>query len=422
MGKLIMMKLIRESTVLLLLAVLSFAALGYSAENVPVPTAYRGLYNKLDRILDEQLRIEAGTRTKPAQRGPMLCTDLLVANSNRGEALLLPQTMQGVIACLDSFRELGVECVKFAVQYPLLTSDFPRNEGYVAFYRQVVAEAHKRGLKVMPHVSVIFADTPFSPMKGIYRGLTLAKFKSEYRLMVTRVANELKPDYLDLLTEPDTHAKLTGLRELNQPAVIADVVQNALRGWDHKGILCGAGSGSWSSTDFARAFVAIPKLDYLAIHVYPVNARFLDNARQMARIAHGAGKQCCIDESWLYKTERPGGGENVAASADVFRRDAFSFWQPLDAKFMTLMYELACHERIGLLSFYWSSFLYGNLDYTPELDKIPYRDLMRRLNSVAFAAIRARAPNGLGEHLRKLAKHDQEARGLTALPAEAQDH
>ncbi|MBW2410738.1 MAG: hypothetical protein JRF72_13135, partial [Deltaproteobacteria bacterium] len=338
-----------RATVLLLLTLLSYAVRSDSAETVHIPTTYAGLYNRLDRILDEQLQIEARVKTKPGQYSPMLCTDLLVANSNRGEVLLNPQTMQAVTTCLDSFRELGVGCVKFAVQYPLLTPDFPRNEEYVAFYRQVVTEAHKRGIKLMPHVSVIFADTPFSQMKGIYRGLTLARFKSEYRLMVMRVANELKPDYLDLLTEPDTHAKLTGLRELNQPAVIADVVQNALRGWDHKGILLGAGSGSWSSTDFAQAFVAIPELDYLAIHVYPVNARFLDNARQMARIAHAAGKQCFIDESWLYKTERPGGGDNVAASANIFRRDVFSFWQPLDSKFMTLMYDLACHEQVSLL-------------------------------------------------------------------------
>ncbi|MFA7369767.1 MAG: hypothetical protein WC334_09000, partial [Kiritimatiellales bacterium] len=209
-----------------------------------VPAAYTALYSTLERSLDEQLRIESAAGTKPDQHGPLLCTDLLVANSNRGEALLMPETMPAVVTTLRSFRELGVDCVKFALQYPLLTPDFPRNDEYLAFYRQVVDEAHKLGIKVMPHVSVIFADTPFSPFQGIYRDLTIEKFKADYRLMVMRVARELKPDYLDMLTEPDTHAKLTGLRELNTPAVIAEVVQNALQGWDHTGILCGAGSGS----------------------------------------------------------------------------------------------------------------------------------------------------------------------------------
>ncbi len=388
---------------LLFLAFLNFAISNYAADSSSVPPNYAELYNKLDRIIDEQLQIEAKVKTKQSQFSPILCAELLVANSNRGEELLLPQTMQAVIICLESFKELGIKCVKFAVQYPLLTSDFPRNEEYAAFYRQVIAESHKRDIKVMPHISVIFTDTPFSPMKGIYRGLTLERFKSEYRSMVMRVASELKPDYLNLLTEPDTHAKLTGLKELNQPDVVAGVVQNALRGWDHKGILCGAGSGSWSSLDFARSFVAIPELDYLTIHVYPVNTRFLDNVRQMARIANSAGKQCFIDESWLYKTDNPNISTNISADT-IFRRNVFSFWQPLDAKFMTLMYEIARNERVSLVSFFWSNLFYGSLDYAPELDYLPYRELMRRLNIQAFLSIRARTPNTLGEHLRKMAK------------------
>jgi hypothetical protein len=184
-----------------------------------------------------------------------------------------------VFLSLDAFRELGADCVKFALQYPLLRPGFAHRAEYLEFYRQVVAAARQRGIKVMPHVSILFADTPFSPMKGIYRGLTLERFKAEYRDMVMLIARELKPDYLDLLTEPDTHAKLTGLRELNQPKVIADVVQNALRGWDDAGMRCGAGSGSWSSTEFARAFVQIRELDYLAIHVYsfwePLDRKFM---------------------------------------------------------------------------------------------------------------------------------------------------
>jgi len=372
------------------------------AENA-VPAAYAALYNSLERSLDEQLRIESSAGTKPDQHSPLLCTDLLVANSNRGEALLTPETMPAVITTLHSFHKLGVDCVKFALQYPLLTPDFPRNDEYLTFYRQVVTKAHKLGIKVMPHVSVIFADTPFSPFQGIYRDLTIEKFKADYRLMVMRVARELKPDYIDMLTEPDTHAKLTGLRELNTPAVIAEVVQNSLQGWDHKGILCGAGSGSWSSLDFARSLAAIPELDYLAIHVYPVNAKFMDNARQMARIARAAGKQCCIDESWLYKTEHLG-SENVAAAAEVFRKDAFSFWQPLDCKFMMLMFDLASHEQVSLLSFYWSSYFYDNLDYTAELDRISYHELTRRLNPKVYAAIRAGTPNELGEHFRTLTR------------------
>ena len=72
---------------------------------------------------------------------------------------------------------------------------------------------------------------------------------------------------------------------------------------------------------------------------------------------------------------------------------------------MTLMFELARHEQVTLLSFYWSSFFYGNLDYSSELDRIPYQDLTRRVNQKAFAAIRAQTPNDLGRFFQALAQH-----------------
>jgi hypothetical protein len=180
------------------------------------------------------------------------------------------------------------------------------------------------------------------------------------------------------------------------------VVSHALAGWDHTGMLCGAGSGTWSSTDFARAFAKIPELDYIAIHVYPVNERFLDNARQMARIARAGGKRAIIDEAWLHKTDRPGVGDSVATSVNIFRLNAFSFWEPLDRKFMVLMVDLARHEQVSALSFFWSTFFYGNLEYSPELDRLPYQDLTRRVNMGASLAMRSKHPNALGEHLRAL--------------------
>jgi hypothetical protein len=370
-----------------------------------VPARYTALYAHLERVLDDQTRLEAAAR--PGGASPLLCTDLLAANSNRGEALLAPEALRGVRVSLDAFRDLGVGCVKFALQYPLLRPGFPHRDGYLAFYRTVIAEARTRGIKTMPHVSVIFADTPYSPMTGLYEGLTLEQFTREYRDMVMLVARELKPDYLDLLTEPDTHARLTGLRALMQPDAIASVIQNALRGWDHSGTLCGAGSGTWSSTDFARAFAKIPELDFIAIHVYPVSAGFLDNARQMARIARAAGKRAIIDEAWLHKTDGQGVGEGVAASADIFRKNAFSFWEPLDRKFMTLMFELARHEQVAVLSFFWSTLLYGSLEYAPEFDRMSYQEVTSRVNRRAYAAMTAKTPGPLGQHFRSLANSKQ---------------
>jgi hypothetical protein len=367
-----------------------------------VPQAYAGLYQKLEQILDTELARLDRSDTASNTFSSLLSADLLAANSNRGPALLAPDALDTVRLSLDRFREIGIQAVKFAVQYPLLRPDFPRASDYLTFYKDVVKEAHARGIKVMPHVTVLFADTPFSPFQGIYQGLDLGRFKREYRNMVHLVVNELRPDFLALLTEPDTHARLTGLRELNEPSKVVDVIRFALQDLDRGKTLIGAGSGSWSPPAFARALAKQTDVNLICIHVYPITGEVLPNARQMARIAHANGKQAFIDEAWLYKILKPGGGSNVAAAADVFRRDIFSFWQPLDQKFVMLMLRLADTERIGLVSFFWSNQLFGYLDYSPELEGLPYHELNQRYNRVVYQNMREGRLSTVGELLQRV--------------------
>lgn len=363
----------------------------------PVPPKYAELYQGLERLLDAEL-----AKPVPADAGrlPLAGADLLMANSNRGPVLLDPATLAAVGPCLDRFRELGLGWVRFEVQYPLLRLDFPRHAEYLEFYRQVVKLAHARGLKVMPHVTVLFSDTPFSPFKGLYRGLDLDRFKREYRSMVRIVLRQLQPDYLALLTEPDTQARLTGLRELADPKVAADVVNFVLEGTDRGRTLIGAGSGSWSDPAYAREFAQHTSVDFVSIHVYPVTGDMVGHAREMARIAHAAGKQAILDESWLMKTLQPGG--SIAGTAAVFRLDPYSFWSPLDQKFIALMLKLAREERIGLVSFFWSSELFAYLDHSSSLDWRRYAKVRQLHGQAAYRAILDGKFSPTGEYLRTL--------------------
>lgn len=359
-----------------------------------VPAGYVDLYRGLDAALDAADSRVAGPKD---DWRPESSVDLLAANSNRGPALLHPQTLEAVQLSLDRFRAMGIQNVKFALQYPMLRPDFPNAADYLAFYKRVVDEAHERGMKVMPHVTVLFADTPFSPFKGIYRGLDLGRFRREYRDMVHLVVRELKPDYLGLITEPDTQARLTGLRELDQPQAVADVVRFTLTGLDRGKTLIGAGSGSWSPPAFAKALAEQTDVDFIAIHIYPITAPMLANAVQMARTARANRKLAVIDEAWLYKILKPGGGDSVAASSDVYRRDAFSFWEPLDKKFIALVLKLARTEHVSLVSFFWSGIFFGYLDYTPELERLPYRELAQRHNRVVYRNMREGTLTGTGK-------------------------
>jgi polyhydroxybutyrate depolymerase len=363
-----------------------------------VPAKHARLYQGLERILDAELARQSHGPEVAATR-PMISTDLLVANANRGPALLLPESIEAVRLSLDRFKELGVGSVKFALQYPLLRPDFPRQAEYLAFYKQVVLDARQRGLLVMPHLTVLFSDTPFSPFRDLYRGLDLARFMREYRDMVHLIARELQPDYLALLSEPDTHARLTGLRQLNTPATMVEVINFVLAGLERGRTKIGAGSGSWSPTTFAQALAEKTDVDFIGIHVYPITDPMLGNARQMAQIAHSHGKQAVIDEAWLYKELQPGGGDNVAATAEIFRRDLASFWQPLDRKFITLMLALAAEERVGLVSFFWSNLFFSYLDYTPDFDRLPYAELTRLHNRVVYSAMQKGQLSDVGRHL-----------------------
>lgn len=368
-----------------------------------VPASYSSLYYYLEDMLDAQLSREAYFQGAEESFGPVYCLELLMANSNRGPVLLRPETLPAVRLSLDRFKSIGVQCVKFALQYPLLRPDFPDAAGYFSFYKEVVKEAHQRGMKVMPHITVMFADTPFSPFKNLYQGLTLERFSQEFRDMVRLVIRELEPDYVAMLSEPDTHARLTGLTELNRPEAIVDLIQFILEDLDRGRTLVGAGSGSWSSLDFAGDLSNRTDLDFISIHLYPINGPMLSNVREMARIARSHGKQAVIDEAWLYKAIRPGGGNNVAATSEIFRRDVYSFWQPLDIKFIKMVLHLAEEEKISLVSFFWSNFFFSYLDYSPELEKLSYRDLVRRNNRLVYQNMLEGKLSPVGEFFRKAA-------------------
>ena len=107
-----------------------------------IPPAYAPLYQELEKILDSELATLSRTNAESTAPGPLLSTDLLAANANRGPALLRPDTLDTVRLSLDRFKEIGIQSVKFAVQYPLLRPDFPQAAEYLEFYRQVVKEAH----------------------------------------------------------------------------------------------------------------------------------------------------------------------------------------------------------------------------------------------------------------------------------------
>ena len=347
----------------------------------PVPPEYRALYDQIDKALRplEKRLVRA--------RGPLpiYAAELLPANGNRGYVLLDQHTLATTRIWLDRFAQLGIRGVVFAVPYPLLLRSYPQSKLYVSFYRNVVAEVRRRGMTVEIESAVVFANTPFSSVRWDYSNLTLERLTRERREMISTIIEQIAPDYLDLGAEPDTEARLTGLRELNDPARYADHIAALIKGIDRKKTKIGAGFGTWSNPEFARREAELP-IDFIALHIYPVDAQAFANAAEGCRIAREKKKEILLDEAWLYKAN-PGEVTNIASNAKVFARDAFSFWAPLDQRFLRLISNFARAEKIKLVSPVWSTYFFSYIDYDTGVSQLPYADLVQLVNSTATRSV-----------------------------------
>jgi hypothetical protein len=220
--------------------------------------------------------------------------------------------------------------------------------------------------------------------------------------MVTTIVNEIKPDYLNLGAEPDTEARITGWHELNTPQVYTDLINYTLKDLNRGNTKIGAGIGTWGNLDFVKSYVTNTSLDFVAIHIYPVTGNALQTAVAAADLARQHNKRVILDEAWLYKMSAKEPPVSIAGNADIFRRDAYSFWTPLDQKFLALSAKLARAKNIEFVSIFWAQYLYAYLDYDPKFETMPYNQVMTQLNTLATPNVLAGKLSSTGEFYKQL--------------------
>jgi hypothetical protein len=376
----------RLSIALVVLAAFASTAVGQSSSRhravqpPSIPAEYRDLYAQLTSQL-AAAEAQVAPMHPELQPPPLYATELLPANGNRGADLLRSGTIDGVRLYLDRLQLLGVQGVVFAVPYPLLLDRYPNSAQYVDFYRQVMAELRKRGMTVDIESSVVFANSPFSSIAWDYSKTTFAQFVQDRHSMAATIVSQLAPDYLDLGGEPDTEAKLTGFTQLNTPAVWAQTTAQIIQGIDRGSTKIGVGIGTWSNVAFVDAESALP-IDFIALHIYPIDATSISTAFQAASIARGRGKSVILDEAWLFKA-RPGESGNIAADATVFGRDAFSFFAPLDQRFLRWIDDFARAEHVAFVSPFWSTYFFAYIPYADAASSLPYSDIVQQVNAAA---------------------------------------
>ncbi|MEW6187250.1 MAG: hypothetical protein AB1585_16065 [Thermodesulfobacteriota bacterium] len=372
--------------------------------SAPVPEKFKALYQELDRELLKADHKISGLWN--GQKGrTAFSVELLAANSHQGEILLRQDTFQGILLTLDRLKDLGVQGISLGIMYPVLKPTFPRAPEYLDFYKRLSAEIKKRGFRLIVETTTLFPEPEFGVLRVDYTGLTLDQYKQEKRLMAETVLRELKPDFLSLDSEPLTQQRNTGVKLSVKN--FTEVIQFVLKDLDRSGVKIGAGAGTWDDLSYFESLIKNTSLDYIDLHIYPLQRDFLfDRTLRIAELAKAHHKKLGIGETWLYKAAEREFAGLQAVQPQIFARDVFAFWAPLDGKFLEVMVKLSHHLQMEFCSFFWMRYLYGYVEYQAATKDLPPIQLFQLANRRAYRNIVANAPSLSGRTLKRLLSND----------------
>jgi hypothetical protein len=341
-------------------------------QNDSVPARFSALYSELNESLD---RYERLYRFRKGAGCPEIAPNLFMAMSAFGPAAEGSGRWNDLLLTLDAFRNIKAKAVSVMILAPDLTTGDTKS--LVDFYRRLAAEIHSRGLRLyIEHFNS-------SPSRKGTRGWSddpagkqefLSLMENELRLIYTQI----KPDYLSLVTEPGiTMVKWTHLSF--SPADLAcwagGVAMRLKETGASPNTLLGAGAGTWEPGDFDTAFARQKDIDYIDIHLYPLKLDGEDQIGKLSRIVHDIrairpDMTVTIGETWLYKH---GGNESGGVmDKEAYYRDNFSFWSPLDMKFLKLLLGIAQKENISVICPYFAQYLFYYYTFgDPETVNLP---------------------------------------------------
>lgn len=353
-----------------------------AADTAPsVPAEYQALYNSMQSSIsafDQSILAKWDTSKPPVA----FSAHALSANSILGEQLLDPNQLTAVGLELDGFKAMGQGAMSLSIDYPTLDPAFDPYGGhsaaYLDFYKKVVAAARSRGLKVIVETGPLFSDPLLSRVNVMpfYQMLSSGSYRAGRANHALLIAQQLAPDYLSVVQEPDTEAAQTGKPEFGTPSGSASLLTQILLTYRNGGATgsIGAGVGTWVPgwSDYIRSFTST-SVDFIDIHIYPSNRNFLQRAITIADMAHAAGKKVGVSECWSHKVADAELG--VLSDSAAFARDMFSFWAPVDSLFLKTMTDFAFSQKVDFLAAFQSRCLRGYVDYTPATAALSSTDL-----------------------------------------------
>jgi hypothetical protein len=131
----------------------------------------------------------------------------------------------------------------------------------LSFYKTVADHIRARGMTLSVEQHVAFSGTQFSAVQFDFGKLPFDQFVALDRQMTETIILNIHPDFLTLLSEPDTFVSLTGYKEASTPEGAAAMIGQLLTGLDKGQTRVGAGAGSW----LTNAVVTTPSRRYPSI-------------------------------------------------------------------------------------------------------------------------------------------------------------
>ena len=368
-----------------------------------VPPEFTALHDELSSNLS---RRETELRADwDGTRAPVIfATTLLTAASNNGSALLNPALRDGNRRYLQSLADLGVQAVIIQINYPLLTQNFTTNAAaYLTTFAEIADEVRAQGLKlIVEHNNLLPAFSALDPT-AYYSTLTKTQFGLESYAEVRAIVEQVQPDYLSLVTEPETfeYAMRLNMSVAEWKAYVEGVVtQLAIDVPGHTTKL-GAGSGVWEDPAYVTSFAAVTGLDYIDLHSYPHTNGVTDYLKNLetwpAQVrATYPSLEIISSESWSYKAQVTDlGGPPI--DPVLLSRDVYSFWEPLDKQYLDVLAITAHKQNYSVVAPFWSNYFFAYLNYNdPSLAGLNPMELYDHAYAAAYQAVLREQTTGLG--------------------------
>ena len=309
-------------------------------------------------------------------------------------------------------QRFGIKGVTLAIDYPMLV-DNPANlpnsnmttanyTTYLSYYEQVAAGIRGLGLGLDVETNIVFPSL-FGQTSAYYNGLTEPMLQSGVAEVAQHVIDDIKPDRVNLATEPSTIAYNTALTQINSPSGYSGFVagiRSQLSTASSPATKLGAGSDDWQSASFITTLVSSgTPLDYYDLHLYPPDD--LPTGITMLQQLAATGKPVVVTEDWLNKQTQSVDGPAPLGPQVMDVRNAFSFWGDLDAQYLASMMRLASCTGVQSVSFFNVRELYAYVDYNSTTAGYSWTQMNQAEDAARSAALATGAVSPAGHAIQQ---------------------